>query len=219
MADQQDIPMFMDAPEGASADAGVAPVGAPMSDVQAMASEMVTRGIWTADQAAEALAKSDDEEGFNPLAAAPAKPVVPEGVDELTAAAFAGPASPTAYRFAPPPEGTKAAPEQELMVRQLFHEHEVPVSIGNEISKRFNAAAVNPPTEQQIEMGRQSAMVTLNKMWGEQTAANIAVANAEVMRMAQAKPEIIDMLINTGLGNDPWVVSTIYQMARAKGRA
>ena len=44
------------------------------------------------------------------------------------------------------------------------------------------------------------------------------VANAEVMRMAQSRPEIIDMLINTGLRNDPWIVSTIYQMARARGR-
>jgi hypothetical protein len=217
MADE--IPMFMDAPEGSSADVGAAPAGAPMSDAQAMAAEMVTRGIWTADQAAEALAKSDNEEGFNPLASDPAKPVIPEGVDELTAAAFAGPSSYADYRFERPPEGVEADPAQELMVRQLFHEHEVPVSIGNEVSKRFNAAAVNPPTEHQIEMGRQSAMVTLNKMWGEQTAANIAVANAEVMRMAQSRPEIIDMLINTGLGNDPWIVSTIYQMARAKGRA
>ena len=210
----------MDAPESGVGTPGEAPAGAPMSDAQVMADALVQRGVWTREQADAELAKTDDEDtGFNPLAAAPAKPVVPEGVDELTAAAFAGPASPTAYRFAPPPEGATAAPEQELMVRQLFHEHEVPVSIGNEVSKRFNAAAVNPPTEQQIEMGRQSAMVTLNKMWGEQTAANIAVANKEVMRMAQSRPEIIDMLVSSGIGNDPWVVSTIYQMARAKGRA
>jgi hypothetical protein len=109
--------------------------------------------------------------------------------------------------------------EQDAGFRALFLQHQVPAAIGSEIGRLWNQAAAGPaPTAEQIEYGRQEGSAQLNRLWGEDMTHNLAVAQAEVKRMAQTNPEIVQMLEVSGLGNSPWLASTLYNLARARGR-
>ncbi|MCA8254817.1 hypothetical protein LGM89_16205 [Burkholderia sp. AU31624] len=176
-----------------------------------MAAEMVARGYWTKEQAGAALA----QDGIKPTDAAP---TAPEGVDPLNAAIFEAPTNPDAYNFGTVPANAQTDQAQDMAARQLFVNEGVPASIGNEIGRLWNAAATNPPTEGQRAIAAQQAETTLRRQWGEQFDSNIALAQREVQRMAKANPNIHNMLEVSGLGNNPWLISTIVHLAQARGR-
>ncbi|UQY83672.1 hypothetical protein [Ralstonia pseudosolanacearum] len=187
-----------------------------------MAAALVERGIWTQQQADAAL------RGDDPAAAKPAdqqgtpQPGVakaPEGVDEMSARAFAGEASPAAYRFEPAPQGAAVSLEQETAMRQMFHQHEVPQAMVSEISRLWNKALANPPDEAAGQRAYQESMAQLARTYGAERDNVLKVARSEVQRIAKTHPQIRDMLEVSGLGNNAWIASSLYQMARAKGRA
>jgi hypothetical protein len=218
MADE--IPMFVDAPEADTS----TPTAAPpvrMSDEAAMADAMVQRGIWTREQADAELLKQDDDQGFNPTPAPAAKPVLPDGVDEFTFAAFQGAKSPAEYRFEQPLPGTdlKTDMAQEIEIRGIFHAAEVPPAIGTEVAKLWNRAAASPPTEAQLEVSRQQCEQTLAKAWGADFSKNLGIAMAEVQRISAGNPKLIGMLEQSGIGNSAWLCQTLLHMAKARGRA
>ena len=208
-----------------------------MAAFEAMAGAMVERGLATPDQvAADRVAMAaqlaqDPNAGFASavnagqssatVAPAPAgQPgaAQPADVDPIDAMVYQGASSPQEYRFPPPPAGVEQSPEQELAMRTFLHGEQIPASIGNQIGKLFNEAAAAPPTLAQLEQSRQACSVQLHKMWGEDTAHHLAVAQAEVQRMAKTNPTIVEMLEASGLGNSPWLASTIYCLAKARGR-
>ena len=216
--------------------------GVDIPTFETMAGAMVERGLATPEQVtadraalmaelglppqAPAAAPSGAGQGptSNTLGAAPAAPgqpgaTAPQEVDPMDALVFQGAASPQEYRFGQVPPGAEYNLEQESAFRTLFHQHEIPPAIGNEIGRLWNQAAAGPaPTEAQLEQGRQSGHVLLTKMWGEDMDHHLAMAQAEVQRMAKTNPEIVQMLEVSGLGNSPWLASTLYNLARARGR-
>ena len=218
MADQpQDIPMFMDAPDG---DQGFIPGGvpaAPMSDAQVMADAMVERGIWTREQAAAELAKGDDE-GFIPGAEHVVKPVAPEGVDELTLAAFAPPKTITEYRFDAPPPGTEASQEQALAIKQVFMDAEIPAALGNMAAKLYDQAAASPPTPMAIQSAIVTTQAALEKQYGADTERCLEAARGEVARMAAKNPNIPRMMDESGMSSNLYVINSLISLARARGR-
>ena len=215
-----------------------------MSDdlvLQQIAGEaMVARGLWTPEQVAadrasmeSRLAGEEDPDasshtasGSGSTASALGAAVVAlpeenpsvEAVDPLDALAFAPAASPSAYNFPPPPAGAQVSMEQATAIRAMLHTHEIPTPIGNEIGRLWNKALAQPPTEAQLERGRQDGHAALTKMWGQDTDKNLAIAQREVQRMAKTNPEIKEMLVQSGLGNSPWLASTLVNLARARGR-
>jgi hypothetical protein len=163
----------------------------------------------TAGQLGVQPSPTEAAEGFNPHA-------------DLDAKIFEGASSPAAFNFGALPDGATPTPEglqQESAFRTLFHEEGIPQSIGNEIGRLWNQAAAHPPTEAQLEQARQEGSVTLHKLWGDRFDSNLAVAEAEVQRMVQKNPAIPAMLKSSGLVHNPWLISTLYNLARARGRA
>jgi hypothetical protein len=156
--------------------------------------------------------------GAQPAPAAPGQAPEAQPVDPMDAAIFAGPSNPAAYNFGPAPAGVQHSPEQELAFRSMFHEEGIPTAIGDQIGRLWHQAAAKPPTPVQLELSRQTATVKLSRMWGDDFERNVAVAQAEVTRMAKGRPEIREMLDVSGLGNDHWIISSLYNLARARGR-
>lgn len=146
-----------------------------------------------------------------------------EPPDELTVAAFQGPSSPAAYQFDTPPLAPGTAPDPQAMAmeqsfRELFHAEGMPVPIAKEISRLAGLGAANPPSNAQIDFGRQTAQIQLERMWGPDYQTNLNIANAELARMTKARPEIPQILQVTGLGNSVYFAATLVNLARAKGR-
>ena len=214
--------------------------GVDIPTFETMAGAMVERGLATPEQvtadraalmaelglppqAPAAAATSGQGPSSNTLGTAPAAPgqpgaTAPQEVDPIDTLVFQGAASPQEYRFGQLAPGTEYNLEQESAFRTLFHQHEIPPAIGNEIGRLWNQAAAAPPTDAQLEQGRQACSAHLNHLWGEDTPHHLAVAQAEVQRMAKTNPEIVQMLEVSGLGNSPWLASTLYNLARARGR-
>jgi hypothetical protein len=223
MDQSQDIPLFVDVDPGETFTPAAAPAGAA-SDVNAqMAADMVKHGAWSQDQADHFLAglaaNPDGVDAPAPVAAAPAKQPPPEGVDPLTFDAFAPPRSATEYRFAPPPAGVEAAPEQAAEITQLFFSEGVPAPIAQQVAKLYDQAAASPQSDVQVQTMTLKTMDQLGRVYGADTERMVALARGEVERMAVKQPGIVQMLEQSGLGSNFYVVQSIINLARARGRA
>lgn len=151
-----------------------------------------------------------------PAATQPPTPANPEY--PMSAAAFEGPASPASYQFEHL-QGAQSDPQTELAMRTFFHSEGIPVPIAKQMNTMFTKAALNPPSEAQIALGKQAALATLDKAWAGDTQKNLDLANREIDRMEKALPGLKAQLLQTGMGNNPWLIQTIFNMAKAKGRA
>lgn len=146
-------------------------------------------------------------------------PPTPTAPDPADAAVFAGASSPAEYRFGPAPTGVETSLDQEIAIRNMLHQHEIPAALGSEVGRLWNQACANPPDAVAMEVGRQKCAITLRQAWGDGYKQNLALAQREVSRMAQTSPEIVGMLEASGLGNNPWLAMTLVNVARARGRA
>jgi len=134
------------------------------------------------------------------------------------AAAFQGPDSPAAYNFGALPPNVPQSRKQERALRTLFHQEGIPTSLGNYFGQQFNQAAQRPPTPAQLEQGKQSCNAAIQKLWGADAEKNLAVARAEVQRMAKTHPDLLHMLDASGMGNDAHLIASLVNIAKAKGR-
>lgn len=203
-----------------------------------MASALVERGLMTAEAVAadraQVVAQIESGEGFDPMADTNAKPTgkpvaaqagnteANAPVDPLDALAFAPPPSPNVYRMVngAAPEGATMNLEFQSANRQAMHAAGLPEGIGNALADRWNAAMAQPqPTEAQIELSARKATEVLTKQWGPDFTKNLAIANTVVADMEKHQPAIRQMLKVTGLGNDPWIIASFYNVAKARGRA
>jgi len=188
---------------------------------QAMGEALVARGLMTPEAVAADLAPKGEAEPAAPAlqaATTPTTPTTPGPVDPLDAMAFAPAVSPAEFNFGTAPQGVETSLEQETHFRELFVQHEIPKPIGDQIGRLWNQAIASPPTEAQLDRMYQDGHAALFRMWGADLDRNLAVANAEIDRMAKANPEIKHMLRFSGLGNNAWLASTLFHLARARGR-
>jgi len=190
------------------------------SEASVMAQAMVQYGHWTQAQADAALAAdaAAGPEEINPLATPPAKAAQPENVDPLDAMAFQGGDSPASYRFAPAPEGVQTDMQQEQAMRAMFHAEQVPVPIATEVSRLYADACKAPPTDEQVELTGRQTMVQLEKMYGADAKRLLDAARGEVQRMAAREPRLVPMLEQSGLGSNFYVINSLINIARARGR-
>jgi hypothetical protein len=194
-----------------------------------MASALVERGlIAPADAAADRAALEVELSGgapaqHDPTLAAQPPPPNPDA-DPLEAAVWAAPPSAKAYDLSqgvPAPEGAEHSHEFEAANRAALYAAGIPQSIGNHLAKRWNdvMASGELPNDTQLEMGKRQALADLTKQWGADTKANLALAKSVVDTMEEHQPAIWQMLETSGLGNDPWLITTLANLARARGPA
>jgi hypothetical protein len=143
----------------------------------------------------------------------------PDPLDQINQEVFSGPSSPAGYRFDPVPQGVQQSLEQEAMARALFHSEGIPVALATEIGRQWNKACAEPPDDRALALGKQEATYKLTQMWGADYEANLAIARGEIDRMAKAQPQIIGMLIDSGMGNSVWLAQTLVNLAKGKQRA
>lgn len=201
-----------------------------------MADALVSRGLMTPEQVTADRTRIAELNGNQAGTQQPGKPDTSPAAEDptsifqgnseeaaqLDAAAYEGPSSPAAYDFSyfgAMPEGVEHSPEQETAIRNMYHAEGIPVAIGNEIARLYNAGLANPPTPEQRELNAQESMATLHKMWGDNTDKNIEIANRELVRMQEHLPNIDEMLEASGLENNAWLVATLVNLAKARGRA
>ena len=121
------------------------------------------------------------------------------------------------YQLDLPPKGAELSLEQEVAMRTLFLETGVPAHLGQEASRLWNQAILNPPSEIDRTLQGRSSQVALEQLWGSEAQHHLSLAQAEVQRMAAKDPRIIGMLEQSGLGNNVYLIKNLYQMARARG--
>lgn len=186
-----------------------------------MLSALQERGISVSpDQvAADHAALADGTAGAVQVQAVQTKPA-PVGNDpaSIDTQAFEGPASPSAYNFGHVPDGMEFDQQHDAAMRGLLHSEGVPVPIGNELARLYNAAMLSPPTTGQRAISEQRMLADLRRAWGSDMHANLKIARAEIDRMAKAQPGIREMLDVSGLGNSAWLAQSLVNMAKAKGR-
>ena len=198
-----------------------------------MAQALHERGILTADQVAQSRAALEAQINGTPPAETAASPnpaspnaltdqspVTPSIDGTLDAAVFAPPQSLTAYQFAtgPAPEGAEHSLEFEQANRAALFEAGIPTSIGSQMAALWDKAmATDLPTPQQIEQGRQEGMAALAKAWGQDFDQNLALARSVVVQMQAKQPAIMEMLEESGLGNNVWLTQTLANIGRARG--
>jgi hypothetical protein len=207
----------------------VSPLDAETHDL--MAAALIERGIISAEQAAISRINLTGEQSTAEAPAGQKVPAAsqagsptpnpatasPEGT--LDAQIFEGAANPAAYQFTTfePPEGVEHSLEFESVNRAALHHASVPREIGNEIARRWNEAmARDEVSEQDLALSKQSALTQLNKVWGADTMRNVALAETVIAKIAEKQPGVWDMLRVSGLANDPWLIQTLYNLARAQ---
>ena len=154
---------------------------------------------------------------LDPVAAAEAA-LQAQAERESDLLAFAtAPPSIAHYQLDLPPKGAELSLEQEVAMRTLFLETGVPAHLGQEASRLWNQAILNPPSEIDRTLQGRSSQVALEQLWGSEAQHHLSLAQAEVQRMAAKDPRIIGMLEQSGLGTNVYLIKNLYQMARARG--
>jgi len=140
--------------------------------------------------------------------------------DVHTDAIWAGAQRPEEFNFGMPPMGVEASYEQDMQIRHAFIEHGVPAALGSQFGRMWHAAMASPPPDAiALELGQRACQAEMERMYGAEAQRVIDVARAEVCRIAKTTPQIFDMLDQSGLGNSPYLVSTLFNLARGKRRA
>lgn len=137
-------------------------------------------------------------------------------VEAMDASFWDATANPGRYSFDQPPPGIERSPEQELQVRQLFADEQVPSEVGRHITTLWNRALLNPPSREANVAAMQQLHADITRHDPERGAETIRLAQAEVQAIAKRNPGVLDMLEQSGLGNDRWLVEHLANRARAR---
>lgn len=112
-----------------------------------------------------------------------------------------------------PPRGAGYDEELERSARKWFHGAGLNQGQVSMIVERYNRAALdpNPPHPTTVELERRRAEATLRREWGEAYERNIAAAKSAARRIGGQ--ELIDMVDETRLGNDPEIIKMFVDVA------
>lgn len=125
-------------------------------------------------------------------------------------------AHPGRYSFNQPPPGFQHSPQQELQVRQLFAEEKLPPEIGRHITTLWNRALLSPPSHKDNLAAMQRVTADISRHDPVRGAETIRLAQAEIQAIAKRNPAVLDMLEQSGLGNDRWLIEHLANRARAR---
>ena len=191
---------------------------------ESMAGALQERGLATAEQieadrATQPFYKPAGQASAAVDTANSAATDVDPAAAQLDQSVFAGPDSPDGYRFIAPPNGASRDVAQEQAVAQAFYEIGLPTSIATQADRLWSEALQAPPTAEQLESSRQQAHVQLTRQFGSDTPKVISIAQAEFARIVERAPHLKEMAEQSGLGNNPMLIASLYHNAVAKGRA
>jgi hypothetical protein len=155
-----------------------------------------------------------------PAASATAPAVDAPHVDPMDAEIFSAPPTPSDYKTAPLPDGVQPASEADVAAaKAAFHEAGVPQAIFQELDRQFLAAAAKPPTAAAMEATRQQTMQALHRTHGDNAQKVLATAQKEFRAMVAKNPRLAELAEVSGIGNSLFAITSLYNNARAKGRA
>jgi len=141
-------------------------------------------------------------------------------VDTGAEAAFAGAESPFAYRFDPLPgaEVDDVYMKDELGIREALHAEGVPVGTASLGFMLVEQAMRNGlPDDTTIEMSRRSGEAELSRRHGGRAPEVIAAARQVFDRLDKRNPAIGDVLVNSGVANDPNFIEALARLAGVRG--
>lgn len=155
-------------------------------------------------------------------APAPAAPSdePPTAVDEGAEAAFAGPATPFEYRFdvLPGAEFDAAYMTDERAVRAALHAENIPTGTAHLAHHMIQRAVRNGlPDDAALELARRTGEAELQRRHGASAPQIIAAAKKVFDRLDARDPRIGDMLVNTGVANDPNFIESLARFAGVRG--
>jgi len=144
-------------------------------------------------------------------------------VDTGAEAAFAGPASPHEYRFDPIGSGeyTDADMMAERGIREALHAEGIPTGVASLGHMLIQDAVRNGiPDDTTLEMSRRSGEAELSRRHGGRAPEVIAAARQVFDRLDKRNPAIGDVLVNSGVANDPNFIEALARLAgvRQAGR-
>lgn len=186
-----------------------------------MSDALLSRGLGDAAVFNSELNVMRTERGLDPLPAQSATPAARDDAsadEQLDAELFRPPADASAYKLDLPTDRQLSASDvaEVQTIRTAMQTAGFPVEIANELNRQVNAAAAaDPLTDAQREQTRQSGMVALSRLHGEDVGEVLRVARAAYASLA---PELRALAQRANLENSPWFVSTLANLAKAKGR-
>jgi hypothetical protein len=149
-------------------------------------------------------------------------PIQTHDMSALDAAIFAPPKDASGYDFSgmAMPSTSEIAPDElnqiTTSMREAFLDARIPSSVGSDLAKRmFASFDKEEMPEPQLRADKHRALDYLNKLWGDRTENNIALANALVDRLDARLPVFKQGLKHSGLANDPMVIVALYNSAIA----
>lgn len=233
MTDQSSTNSPANTPENSTSVSAVSPIEFNNSDMETfdiMAQALIERGLMSADQIADqrAAIEAGTDNGVELPAAKATAPISKEAVESaiyegnttsLDAAIFAGANSPSAYNLSglTPPHGSGVNPDYpafEHTIRECLHTGGLPAGIGNEVARLAYATIAKPQSGVEFQMAAQSSRQQLEAMWGANTDRNIDLARSVIERMGPGA-EIMTQICEMGLGNNPWFIASLYNVAKA----
>jgi hypothetical protein len=121
-------------------------------------------------------------------------------------AAMKPPAAPSGYVLTPP-KGVAWDPALEKAAREWFFNAGLPQSVVTGIMQQYcRRACEGTSASQPAEDDR--ALAGLRSEWGEDWDRNIGLAR-DVVKSSKGGQQLLDILDNTGLGNDAWLIRTL----------
>lgn len=141
-------------------------------------------------------------------------------VDIGAEAAFAGAESPFAYRFDPLPraEVDDVYMKDEMGIREALHAEAIPTGTAHLAHHLIQQATRNgPPDDATLELGRRQGQAEIERRHGASAPQIIAAAKKVFDRLDARDPRIGDMLVNTGVANDPNFIESLARLAGVRG--
>lgn len=207
-------------PAATPAAAPPAPATREVRDLKAMADGLVKSGRLSREDADKLLAADvysietgDDLGELGELGLS--KTADPLGETKLDPM-FDRLSSPDLYRF-PPLTSGNITPNELGAMRELAWQARVPLPIAHEMAAAADTYAAKQMTEAEIALLTKRTMADLNRRYGDETPAKVALAVRLVADVSKVNPAV-RQLIGTGVGSDPvFVMQVIEHAARVYG--
>lgn len=144
----------------------------------------------------------------------------PTAVDTGAERAFEGAAAPHLYSFdvLPGAEVDEAYMADEQGIRAALHAEGIPTataSLGHMLVQQ--AVRNGLPDDATLEAGRSKGMEELEQRHGANAPQIIADAKAVFTRLDTRDPRLGDLLVNSGVANDPDFVEALARLGRVRG--
>ena len=208
------------APAAGTPAAAPAPPSRDVEGLKAMTDELVKNGRLSREDADKLLAadvywiETGDELGeLGEMGLS--KTADPLGETKLDPA-FDRLSSPDLYRF-PPLTSGNITPNELGAMRELAWQARVPLPIAHEMAAVADTYAAKEMTLAEIALLTKRTMADLNRRYGAETPAKVALAVRLVADISKVNPAL-EQLIGTGVGSDPvFVAHLIEHAARVYG--